>query len=68
MGSHSDMLLVDSGASHNFISKSIVDTLGVRVNYRTPVSVRLASGDSVASDSTVMVPCRFGKVQSLIEF
>jgi hypothetical protein len=44
IGGHDDMLLVDSGASHNFISQSIVDTLGVRVRERTPVSVRLASG------------------------
>ena len=45
------MLLVDSGASHNYISRDIAETLGVRVRYCSPMSVHLASGDAVASDA-----------------
>ena len=44
VGSYSDLLLVDSGASHNFIGQHIIDRMKVRVRKRAPVAVRLANG------------------------
>ena len=62
------MLLVDSGASHNFIGQNIIDRMKVHVRKRAPVAVRLANGQIVSSDSVVSILCRFGKIQSMVEF
>ena len=44
VGSYNDMLLVDSGASHNFIGQQTIDRMKVRVRKRAQVAVRLANG------------------------
>ena len=38
------MCLIDSGASHNFISSSFVSSMNLQVRQHKPVSVRLADG------------------------
>lgn len=51
-GGVSGIALVDTGATHTFVRRSFVNTLGIRpVN--TPVSVQLADGQTMTSAGTV---------------
>ena len=47
------LALVDSGASHNFISAKLVSKLGWKARTDACMQVKLANGDKLASNGTV---------------
>ena len=62
------MALVDSGASFNFISRSLVSRLGWKLHENVPSSVRLANGDKLTSLGAVFGLVQCGKWQAHIYF
>jgi len=53
------LVVIDSGASHNFISPQVVSILGIVVEQGKPIRVRLGDGHRVATGGK----CRGMKVQ-----
>ncbi|MCI38493.1 Ty3/Gypsy retrotransposon protein, partial [Trifolium medium] len=41
------LVLIDSGATHNFISPTVVEALGLSLTHSTPLSVRLGDGHRI---------------------
>ena len=62
-------MLLDSGASHNFLSLELVGKLGIDVAPAAAISVRLADGSELTTSGVVTVPVRFAEALQLnIEF
>lgn len=47
------LILVDSGSSHNFVSKSFLQLTGVTATKAQPMMVKVANGDNMITDSIV---------------
>ena len=61
--------LVDSGASHNFISAQVLQQLGIQPHRREKVKVRMADQSMVVTDQYIHVLVVFGKgVSALLRF
>ncbi len=54
--------LVDTGASHNFVSKKFVCDNGLQVEIGQKVKVKVANGDSVITNEFVRCCLDFGHV------
>lgn len=50
---HTMLILVDSGSSHSFVSKTFVQKLGIATIPTTPQQVRVANGEIVISDKCI---------------
>lgn len=46
-------ILIDSGSSHNFVSKSFIQTMGIPSMPTTSQQVKVANGECLVSDSWV---------------
>ena len=60
--------LLDSGASHSFISQEIVDQFGLNTYNAESLNVCLANGSTVRTAAMAVVPVRFaGGAEQLLE-
>jgi hypothetical protein len=44
------LILVDSGSSHNFVSKEFLHQTGIQTSTATPLQVKVANGELLGSD------------------
>jgi predicted aspartyl protease len=44
------LILVDSGSSHNFVSKEFLHQTGIQTSATTPLQVKVANGELLGSD------------------
>ncbi len=61
-------LLLDSGASNNFLSKNDAVKLGLTLHNNTPSSVKLADGKKLTTKQYVEEMVSFGGIQTLLKF
>lgn len=54
-GEHSFDVLIDSGASHNFMSRAEAKRLGLTLRQGPHVRVKLADGTTISSAESVVV-------------
>ena len=52
--------LVDSGATHNFISAATLKSISLTANVGDPLEIILANGDKVITDMACHVPIDLG--------
>lgn len=62
------MVLVDSGASHNFISPEVVSSLGLEVETAHQMGVRLGDGHRIKTQGRCpKIQIQFGKLEIMVE-
>ena len=66
--SQNALALVDSGASYNFMGKSLCAALGWKLTSAHGMNVRLANGDTVVSCGSVMGTVSCGKWRGCVRF
>ena len=58
--SHAIVLLLDSGASHNFLSRTLARKLRLKIrNTATALTVKLADGSTLTTDGVAMAKVWF---------
>ena len=62
------LLLVDSGATSNFLSLADATELGLQLCERTPIRVRLADGNVIYSKRKANCLIALGAIQTILEF
>ena len=60
--------LLDTGATHNFLSMSVAEMLGIGLKSSSCGSVRLADGSTIDCNKYAEVIVSFGTTQSLLRF
>ena len=60
--------LLDTGATHNFLSMSVAEMLGIGLESSSCGSVRLADGSTIECNKYAEVIVSFGTTQSLLRF
>ena len=68
LGGSEELLLVDSRASHNFISLKWCNIRCLTTRPSDSATVHLADGQTLRTLSVVDVPVRFGRITTMLSF
>ena len=56
---HCSTVMIDSGASHNFVNSELINELGIKTEAGAIMVVTLANGQTVQSDQVAKIPVKF---------